>query len=928
MKKHISVIVLLTVNLLCYAAPFDFSPIMHNYTSADYASGRQNWALAQGDDGVIYVGNNTCLLEYDNSVWKRYPLPSKQIVRSVHCGDDGRIYVGAYHEFGFFEKETGNYVSLCEGCRDIININDEVWNILSDSTNGNIIFQTFSSLFIYDGERVQVIRDIHPLNIFQIDGEICFQQISGDFVKLTQDGAIRTIVSQEELKTHVVAALPYDDGTLLLTDFEAGFILKDGRVSRWHTEVDSRLKSSVVNRAVVTPDGNYVIGTISGGVFSLDESGSLIWHLDMKKGLQNNTVLGMMSDRCGNIWVALDDGISYIDRTSGVSVFRPSDQMVGMVYDMITSDGITYLATNQGLYYSVDKKLNKVDGMDEQTWFVDKVDGRIYAGYNKGVYCINGTDAVRETDIGGGVFCMRSIYDKDSTWVVTGTYNKPTLYKIAKNGHWEMSPLLEDVNHMIRNMEFDGQGNIWCEHFKSGIVRMNLSQDFSVLEEQTFYGSLGEVSDSVFNVMKINGRIVFSNGRGFYTYEDINDRILPFDAMNRCLPDLKNIHQSVYVKEELYWLVGDRMAVLVESRKDCFKEIRKLPFSVLGVPIEERASMVYDSTTGCSYLLMSNLIVRIDMDAFLSPSRDRNLPVNIVGMKVKDRYGNEIMAPEGDEPRISYKYNTVSLQIRYPQYSGFDVDFRYRLSGLSEQWVVSNTDLNQTFQRLGAGKYVFTVEVEAADEILSSDSMTFHIKPPWYFSWWMSLIYVLTVMLLLRISNQLSLRSIRIENTRRLEEQKQKMREQKEAMLEEDVRQKSKDLARMSMTVIAHNEVLDSILKEIQNQKLNRSTRGLDNIRHLVQSSIISNTEQWELFQTNFDRIHENFFRKLKDGYPELTSTDLRMCAMLRLNMSTKDIANMLNLTVRGVESARYRLRKKINLPAEASLTEFMINFK
>ena len=82
------------------------------------------------------------------------------------------------------------------------------------------------------------------------------------------------------------------------------------------------------------------------------------------------------------------------------------------------------------------------------------------------------------------------------------------------------------------------------------------------------------------------------------------------------------------------------------------------------------------------------------------------------------------------------------------------------------------------------------------------------------------------------------------------------------------------------------------------------------------------------MFQANFDRIHENFFRNLYQQYPDLTAGDLRFCALLRLIMPTKEIAKLLNISVRGVDAARYRLRKKFNLSQEDSLTDFMINFK
>jgi DNA-binding NarL/FixJ family response regulator len=90
----------------------------------------------------------------------------------------------------------------------------------------------------------------------------------------------------------------------------------------------------------------------------------------------------------------------------------------------------------------------------------------------------------------------------------------------------------------------------------------------------------------------------------------------------------------------------------------------------------------------------------------------------------------------------------------------------------------------------------------------------------------------------------------------------------------------------------------------------------------------ISSDDDWEIFQQNFDVIHENFFRHIKSKYPEMTTHDLKLCAFIRLNLSTKEIASLLNITVRGIEAARYRLRKKFGITAEQNLTEFLIGLK
>ena len=170
----------------------------------------------------------------------------------------------------------------------------------------------------------------------------------------------------------------------------------------------------------------------------------------------------------------------------------------------------------------------------------------------------------------------------------------------------------------------------------------------------------------------------------------------------------------------------------------------------------------------------------------------------------------------------------------------------------------------------------------------------------------------------------------RIAHQAEIEIQEKKIIELEKEQLEADLRFKSKELSGVVMTNIAHQEFLNSLKEEIQQQKLSGqyTRKNLDKLLVLINQSIVSDEENWNMFQANFDRIHENFFRNLKQQYPDLTAGDLRFCALLRLNMPTKEIAKLLNISVRGVDAARYRLRKKFNLPQEDSLTDFMINFK
>jgi len=147
--------------------------------------------------------------------------------------------------------------------------------------------------------------------------------------------------------------------------------------------------------------------------------------------------------------------------------------------------------------------------------------------------------------------------------------------------------------------------------------------------------------------------------------------------------------------------------------------------------------------------------------------------------------------------------------------------------------------------------------------------------------------------------------------------------------LEADMSHKNKQLAASISGLTQKNEFLIQLkeqLTKLANVAPNSVTE--EKIRKmiaLVNDNIEAdiNDEQFEDF---FDAVHDNFIKNLKSRFPQLTPRDLRLCAYLRMNLSTKEIAPLLNISPRGVEISRYRLRKKMNLPHDVNLFEFMLS--
>src|SRR5690606_23446066 len=132
----------------------------------------------------------------------------------------------------------------------------------------------------------------------------------------------------------------------------------------------------------------------------------------------------------------------------------------------------------------------------------------------------------------------------------------------------------------------------------------------------------------------------------------------------------------------------------------------------------------------------------------------------------------------------------------------------------------------------------------------------------------------------------------------------------------------------IAINVIRKNEILESIKNELVQVK-NDLGQQLPNVHYQkLLDSInrnLSGKEDWTLFEDNFDDVHEEFFKRLKLRHPDITPSELRLAAAMRMNLSSKEIAPVLGISVRGVEIKRYRLRKKLGLDESVNLNSYMM---
>jgi DNA-binding CsgD family transcriptional regulator len=931
----------------------EFTPIVTQFTKKDYNASNQNWSIGQGRNGIMYFGNNQGLLEFDGSLWQTHKMPGNKTVRSLMVDKNNRIYVGSFEEFGYYERNRNGqlgYKSLSAKLKNYLMQNDEIWTILNQ--DGTLIFQSFTSYFTFKDGEVKGYRCPYTFLFFNIYNHNIFTHTDQYGLSLL-DMKNNTFVPVKNslLKSPVISVLNYDKERALLVTKSDGFFLYDGTtVSRFVTNADEELKKAEINRAVISPDGLIVLGTILNGVTAINKQGVKLWTLNTSNVLQNNTVLGMYCDRDNNLWLALDKGITLLQLNSSIRYIHAFNPSVGSIYSLSYTAPNLFIGTNQGLYraeLSPDKKsishLQLEPKIKGQVWSIDKFDNQQICGNNETTFDVSEKGASFLSPVKGGI-CIKRGYIHGKEVLVQGTYTQLCIYEKV-NGKWTFSHVVGNFVNPIRYIEIDYTGTIWASHLHQGLYAIQLDTDLKKIEHISTYNSLDQKHNYPINVFSINNRVVFTDNNAFYTYDDIQKKIIPYTELNKSLGYFSHAYRVCHFKADLYWFIHDGESALVQVKPGDTKLLDEVQYALfLNQTVDDYQNVVPISDEECIFTLENGLAL-YHMDKL--QRKPVATALQLKSIQASDAESKEtVFLPLSSKmtPTTPFKRNNLLFTVFFPQYSNLNnLNFRYKLQGLDKVWSETTTSSQKSYSYLPHGEYKLNVEVLTKSGIkLSETSYSFEVEPPFYLSLAAKILYAFLIILLgvgiyLYLHHLFQVKKEKIhreqEEIRRkeIEKREQQIIALQKEKLESELTVKSKELAESTMTIIKKNEILVTIKEEVINQKnalgSQYPNKYYDKLIRLLDENL-SSEDDWAIFQTNFDRIHENFFRNLHITYPELTSNDLRFCAYLRLNLSSKDIAHLMNISLKGVEVGRYRIRKKIGLLSTKSLTEFMIEFK
>ncbi len=925
---------------------------IQNFTPTEYQAGIQNIDFVQNRDMTLFVANNLGVLSYNGSTWGRHDYKTGKKKRSLAFDETtNRLYVGSQGEFGYFEGDW-EYVSLIdripEGATDF----DEVWDVFL--IHSKVYFCTFQGIYVFDGERIDVVTNGRGLErSFQADGTLFSQTTNGQLLELS-DGQLVASYPQNLRSQILAGVIPYERGYLLF--YNSGQIewTNSFGSKTIFPELIQKLRGTYVNHVLQLSDNRLVIATQRSGILLYDPKTNTWETISVSEGLASNACLRTYQDYAGNVWVGMQNGIALIHINSPMRLLNRDLNIQGSGYEAIrTNDGM-YYTTSNGIYFRPEGagQSRFLEGTEGPAYSIQEVAGRYYAGHHRGLFLLeNGT--ARQVATTNGLWKVVQLRSRPG-YALAGTYNGLFVFRINDQQQLESVGAISGFDASTRFFEEDQNGRIWAVQYYKGLYRLELSEDL----RQATVTNVSTNSDLPIKeqiiLSRVEDELFLATKRGLYQLDPTDGSI----AWAKAFAD-------VLGKEPVYFFEQDQknnVHVLSETTAGFFKQISPGNYAFVPSSLYQLRYHLNNDLLHGSMQLDEGILFSAN-EGFIQyfPGLEDPLKVEkpmILRQVYSITRGDTLyhQDPFAERPntleslQISPQDKVLTFSVESFQFNDMDNEqFRYFLKGFDEDYSAWTNSTSKEYTNLPDGDYEFVAQSRNyLGEIVSTQTLALQVVPPFYRSTGAKFIYALAAILLIvlivgiqRFRYRQKARKLELDKQMELARKQQKLNdiqrqrerdrlEMEEARMHQELQHVNKLLATSTMNLVVKNEFIESIkgeLNEVKTKGEKRETkRALDKIVREIDSALRLE-EDWEQFEYHFEAVHGDFLTRLRADYPDLSPNDQKLCAFLRLNLSTKEIAQLLSISTRGVEVARYRLRKKLDLERGQNLSKFMLEY-
>ena len=940
-------------------------PQIINFNKNDFRAGTQTWDIDQDSKGRMYFANNEGLLTYDGTFWKLHPLPNKTIMRSIAIDKNGIIYAGGQGEMGYFvpnERGFLKYISLTPLLPAKERSFADIWEI---EIIGESVFFRASERMIME-LRNKAISFHPPISGWQFMkkmGTILYAQDQKNGLYIYKNNAWRLAANNQLLSGSIISGMIQTgkESSLILTYDRKSLTLRGDSL---FNNSGFELPASDFNFSKVTEinKGEFIAATTTDGCLIMKNDGKFVQKISRKEGLQNNNVISVFLDRDKNLWAGLNNGISFIAYNSAIKYITPNKENEAAGFSAKIFNNKLFIGSSDGCYSAELSPQNKdlsflrsnfslVGNSSGQVWRLEEVNQHLLMGHNNGCFDIIGNQAKLISRDAGWTFLPTSPVPPAQN-ILTGTYSGLKMLTF-NNGQFSDKGNLEGLYESLRFLTADSEGNIWASHPYRGIYKISISADGKKYITRLFTEKDGLPSTLDNHVYKIKNRVIFGTNAGAYEFDTPTSRFIPSNFLQPIIGKNEVRYMNEDGQGNIWFCSGKKIGVID------FAEGNSIPkpfyFSEITGQILSGFENIYAFDKANIFIGSEKGVIHLNYEKYKANKLTLNMMlgnVRAIGKTDSTIFGgyfNDGSATETTNkiiPSIGLVSNFDALHFEYSSPSfgvQKNIEYSYRLDGYEKNWSNWSNKTEKEYTNLSAGSYVFHVK---AHDNLGNESdeikYNFSIQSPWYKSIWAYIFYLIIIALGIRkygawqkkkLLRQKSIyekkqRQMSVEHQLEMEQNEKEIIRLKNEKLEAEIMLKTKELVDTSMQLVERSDALSKVKEELQ--KLYKNTNENHDIKktiHLL-NDIEKNSASWEKFAVHFDEINNNFLKNLKSHFPKLTNTDLKVCAYLQLNLASKEIAQLMNITVRGVEISRYRLRKKLGLTTEQSIAEFLDQYK
>ena len=912
-----------------------------NFTPEEYKAGIQNIDFAQNRDMDLFVANNLGVLSFNGNEWEIHASNTGQKQRSLAFDEStNRLYVGSQGEFGFFH-DNWIYVSLIDKIPQEHLDFDEVWDVFL--YNSKTYFCTFQGIYIYEDDSVYCLRSKEGFNRSFYAGSRLFTQSSqGKLFEIDGTQLMASILQGKE-KQIVAGMIPYEAGLLIIYNSGNVEYSTTDQVKEIYPELIEALQGTYVNHVMQLSDGRLLISTQRSGLYLYNMQANVIENITTRDGLQSNACLRAFQDHTGNVWLGLQNGIALIDINSPLKLINEDINLEGSGYEAFDTDDGTYYTTSNGIYF---RKVNEdqssfLSGTEGPAYGLRTIKGRLYAGHHTGLFLLEKGRAKR-CAVTNGLWDMKQIRSNPG-YAIGGTYSGLRLFRHNEFDELEDAGAINGFNESSRFFEEDMKGRLWVGQYYKGLYQLELNGSLtgvSVLRTpESFDIDMGEHVI----LSRVDDDLYLGTDQGIYKIDQASDQIVKDELFSN------EVRQEwVYVLEQDE---QNNVHIYTEDRVGFFKQVSPknfvyVPSSLFQLRQSFNNDLMKVSTNVDNGVFFNanegfihydpNLEERISVEKQPLVSRVYSVAEDSLlysRMPFQDRSDSSEMVSIVRGAKVlkfaveSFKYKDVNNR-----------QFRYFLKGFDTGYSEWSNVTFKEYTNLTEGYYEFYVQTSNyLGEIVTSKPFRLEVNPPYYRTVTAKILYGLMILSLLaflyRIQRQYYKgKQQRIERVKekQLSQKQKELNSLKEEQIKTELRHVNNQLAASTMNLVVKNEFMENIKEEIRQVKLKGNVSDTEKALERIIKEIdttLKLQEDWKQFEYHFDRVHGDFLTRLTNEFRDLTPGEQKLCAFLRLKMDTKEVANLMGISLRGVEVARFRLRKKLRLDNRPNLSKFILDY-